>query len=415
MINILIIEDNKSKEEAILGVIAPVVVAAGGNISSCGSLVSARELLSVQCYDVIILDLVLPNRDGEDPEPEGGVSLMEELAISKALIRPAHVIGLTAYDSAKSTSEKRFSEYLWYLIKYDSASDGWSTQLRQKIDYIISSYRHILSGRLPLYDFDVGFLCALADPEMSALLRRPWNWTLRKVPGEKTLFHTGEIMIGSRKLRVVAAVQPHMGNVSACSISERLIRNFRPRLMIMTGICGGGDSSSQELLDLVVAEEAILHDSGKLTTVDRIVTLLPDPKTIQIGSLVRSVMQDIRIQDLMIPALSREFGLPSSRLLAVHFGPVASGNSVIAASEVVSSIRDRFRKLKGIEMEGYGFSFACTNSSNPAPEWIMIKSICDFADTSKGNGHQSQAASISVRFAEEWIKLVASSPYAFFN
>jgi nucleoside phosphorylase len=369
----------------------------------------------VQSYDIIILDLVIPNRDNEDPESDGGLSLIEELAISKTLIRPAHIIGLTAYEDAKSISEKAFSQYLWHLIKYDAASTEWVDQLCHKISYIINSYRHILNGRLPLYDFDVAFLCALADPEMSALLRRPWNWNIRKVPGEKTIFHVGEISLSNNKIRVVAAVQPHMGNVSACSISERLIKNFRPKIMIMTGICGGTDPSSQNFLDLVVAEESILHDSGKLITRDGAIALLPDPKTIQVGSLVRSTMQDPRIKRGIMHTLSLEFGVSNPDLISIHFGPVASGNGVIATQDIIVSIRDRFRKLKGIEMEGYGFSFACSNSSDPAPEWMLVKSICDFADSLKADDYQSRAASISVRFAEEWIKLISEPPHSVFS
>jgi nucleoside phosphorylase len=51
-------------------------------------------------------------------------------------------------------------------------------------------------------------------------------------------------------------------------------------------------------------------------------------------------------------------------------------------------------------MESYSVFYAAQNSTDPKPKAIVIKSICDFADSEKSDKYQKFAAYTSSQFAK---------------
>ena len=66
-------------------------------------------------------------------------------------------------------------------------------------------------------------------------------------------------------------------------------------------------------------------------------------------------------------------------------------------------------------MEGYGLAYACESARQPRPDWLLIKSICDFADAGKDNKFQLQAATVSMRYCQELLQLLAAEPHSYFE
>ena len=56
------------------------------------------------------------------------------------------------------------------------------------------------------------------------------------------------------------------------------------------------------------------------------------------------------------------------------------------------------RKTVGLDMESYGMFYATNNGTGLKATPICIKSICDFADSRKGDGFQKYAAYTSASF-----------------
>ncbi|KAM0078874.1 hypothetical protein ACKRZS_008740 [Fusarium odoratissimum] len=87
------------------------------------------------------------------------------------------------------------------------------------------------------------------------------------------------------------------------------------------------------------------------------------------------------------------------RDMRVHYGLIASGNQVIKDA----TIRDRLTKDLGghvlcVEMEaaGLAYNFPC----------IIIRGICDYADSHKNKDWQEHAAAVAAAFAKEFLQYI---------
>ena len=73
------------------------------------------------------------------------------------------------------------------------------------------------------------------------------------------------------------------------------------------------------------------------------------------------------------------------------------GSAVLADSGVVERVEAQNRKLRAIEMESYGLLLAGSYAASPRPLCIVAKSVCDFADSRKGDDYQEYASYTSAR------------------
>jgi len=85
---------------------------------------------------------------------------------------------------------------------------------------------------------------------------------------------------------------------------------------------------------------------------------------------------------------------------AVHYGAIASGDSVMKNAEH----RDQLQELKqfiGFEMESAGFVKAVGQKG-----YILIRGICDYADTHKNKDWQEYAASCAAGYAAALLRQI---------
>jgi nucleoside phosphorylase len=92
---------------------------------------------------------------------------------------------------------------------------------------------------------------------------------------------------------------------------------------------------------------------------------------------------------------------------------LGSGAAVIDAEQPVLDVLEHWRKLIGVEMEAYGVHLACQTAASPSPEFLCIKSICDFA-AKKTDDWQDYAAFTAAELChrfltEEWENLITGS------
>ena len=84
----------------------------------------AKVLLKQKQYDLMILDIALPERADQVPAPEAGIALLQEVIDrDKQYYRPREIVGLTAFSNIREQAAKRFAEDLWSVIQYDPGSD----------------------------------------------------------------------------------------------------------------------------------------------------------------------------------------------------------------------------------------------------------------------------------------------------
>lgn len=93
--------------------------------------------------DLMILDLNLPNRRGENAKRLAGLSFLKELNRRDSIVKPDHIIGLTAYSELKNEVRDEFEQNGWVIITYNTANAEWEETIKNKIDYISSNISNI--------------------------------------------------------------------------------------------------------------------------------------------------------------------------------------------------------------------------------------------------------------------------------
>jgi nucleoside phosphorylase len=171
---------------------------------------------------------------------------------------------------------------------------------------------------------------------------------------------------------------------------------------LVVGIAGGTRPEQQQYGDILVSESILYYEPQKLRPRGaefRTQSLLPDPLLYDRALNFRNGwVQKIPTELLAHSALDRA---PK-----VFFGPIASGEKVVADESFVSKLRNLQPKAVGIEMESAGVASAAL-ASIFGTGFLAIRSISDFADHRKGDDWQELAAHSAAAWAVSFIK---SSP-----
>ena len=261
------------------------------------------------------------------------------------------------------------------------------------------------------FDFDIGIICALDQPELSAVIEafggQP-NWEDIGNPRYTHLYHATKLTTESGKqLKVIATTSTSMGLTAASIATTQLVLQFKPRIVIMVGIAAGTKDGGKQFGDVLVADPSIDYNSGKVVRQDGIRAFLPDPYPIGLNARLRSVLLKHRGQNSIFEEIRAGWkGKPPFGVNRLHVGPLGAADQVIDDADRILEIQQNWRKLIGVEMETYGVYRACHEAPDPKPRFVSFKSVCDFA-AEKSDSWQEYAAyvaaSFSVRFLrKEW-------------
>jgi len=405
MVKILIADDNHLKIKDLREVLSHIPEISFENYDIATDLISAKRYLSVSHYDLLILDLNIPERAGDDPLPENGINFLEEIKRSQRLLKPFHIIGLTAYEKYKSQFESVFIDDLWGLIHYDPTNRGWEKQIKLKINYLLQSKRDLQSPFKKGYEFDLAIITALRITELESVLTLPANWESFTLNDDATEYHKGIFEKNGKKISVIAAAAPQMGMVAASVLTMKIIHSFRPKYIAMTGIAGGIKGIGN-FGDILASDISFDSGSGKIRTdSEGNKTFEPDYRSIELDTDLREALTSCKGKREFLDDIKRDWPADKPDTdLQIHIGPFASGAGVIENKQVIDEIRGHSRKLVGIDMETYGVFYACKHCSKPRPiSAFSFKSISDFADPEKNDSYQKFAAFTSTRFLYNFV------------
>lgn len=266
--------------------------------------------------------------------------------------------------------------------------------------------------------FDVAIVCALRTPELEMVLKtgEPPSWQrLPTIRNDSHIYqHTVYTTRAGNQLRVVAAAPNQMGLAASAVLATKMILRFRPKLVAMVGIAAGVKSESQGFGDILAAEHTFDYGAGKVATEEGKLVFKPDPKPLDIDPGLNSLLTDWQTNETELAAIRRSWpGVKPRTALTLHVGPLGSGAAVIDNREPVNEVKAHWRKLIGVEMEAYAVHRACRDALNPAPLYLCLKSICDFAEN-KADDWQPYAAFTAAQFCHrfltaEWESLFGSA------
>ncbi|KAF5066354.1 5'-methylthioadenosine/S-adenosylhomocysteine nucleosidase [anaerobic digester metagenome] len=405
MINILIVEDTRDKLEKVIKLINDEVDIPTENVLFASSTKEAKRILRKTSVDLMILDLVLPVDVDDTATPENGINFLDEIYSHPTMHPPIHIVGLTGFSEYREQYADKFTKYLWHLIDYKAEESDWKEKLKEIIFHLIKVRRDFLNPINFKYDYDIAIIAALNNPELQQILNLDGKWSTLSVENDATSYHTGYFERGNKKLKVICASAPQMGMVASATLAMKMINTFKPRYIIMTGIAAGYKDDKVDFGDILVADQSYDGTNGKIVTLDNGEKgFSPNPTPIPLDADIKEKIRCYENKHELLAQIKRGFnGNKPTSELKIKIGPIVSVPYVVQNEDEFVSFKDNQRKLIGLEMESFGIFYSACNTVNPKPIPIVIKSVCDFGDSHKGDNYQIYAAFTSAHFMYEFV------------
>lgn len=403
MINILIVDDKPEKQQEINTVLKEACVGYENiNIESTNDVGSTKTIMGQKDIDIMILDLHLPIRFIDGPVYEGGVTLIDEVKASKRYKYPTYVVSLSQHANETEAFRKGTGDIHKYII-YDEKDRSWAEELIKFVQSVIPTLCAGVSHRNYMYDLAV--ICALPE-ELEYVNKSLIDVKQIRAPFDDFIYFEGCYEKQGNLVHVIATCSTQMGMVAASTLTTKLIYNFCPRYVVMTGIAAGVKGKTN-MGDAIVAEytwdygagKEVIDESGQKKHKNTIQQIHISP---EISNMVRQLQLDTAFLDSV--KSEARVKKPKNKFNII-MGAVATGAAVIADPDKVKEIIDnQVRDLIAVEMEVYGVYYAANWAISPRPQFIAIKSVCDYADAEKNDDFHDYAAYTSVRVFEKMAK-----------
>lgn len=402
---VLVIHDRPEIMEEIAG----IVLDKGGSrcvIDRARDLVTGRDRFREHHYDLAIVDLTIPVVETmSDTTLQHADWLLTEAFAGLELKTPADVIAISKDGEAVRGIRTRIGEHVLAVITEDP--DGlWRSQVSEKLTYVLNTRRSRMLAANSTYDLEVAIITALdkeAHPyhkllelERSEELSNTWEFTLRSID---------EI-----DLRCVLTSVGRSGQAPAAATTQAVLTQFRPRVILMTGFCGGVESKLA-LGDVAAFASAAPWDYGKWTeaTNEKVPKFLPRSEAVPIeAGCLAQIVRDLESRSSVLnPAVQRRMQelsggkVTSSIIKSVAAG---SGSSVVTSENMLGRIVETNDAIHAIDMESHGFYYACRHTPVVRPDYLCIKGVADYCNGFKDDALHAVCSELSARVALEILR-----------
>jgi nucleoside phosphorylase len=304
-----------------------------------------------------------------------------------------------------------------------------------------------MTTRLSCEDYTVGWVCALPVELAAAeeMLDEEHETPAYNVH-DSNIYTCGRV--GEHNVVIACLPEGQIGTNSAAAVAVQMKSTFiSTRFGLMVGIGGGvpGEEMDVRLGDVVVSKPykthggVVQYDSGKatLTGFERTGSL-NSPPAILLGAVAKVRAKHLRGKGKLLEYISKLADLPDftreaagldvlfeagynhkggatckeckqdrsvtrearRQHVVVHYGTIASGNQVIKTATERDRLSTELGGVLCFEMEAAGLmnSFPC----------LVIRGICDYADSHKNKQWQMFAAGTAAAYAKEILSVIPS-------
>jgi nucleoside phosphorylase len=318
-------------------------------------------------------------------------------------------------------------------------------RVRIRVPYnLIRPYCHLRPE-----DYTVGWVSALPiELAAAAKMLDEEHQALPQAPNDSNLYTLGRI--GEHNVVIACLPAGRLGNNTAAAVAMQMKSRFTSiRFGLMVGIGGGVPSEEVDIRlgDVVVSQPqkghggVIQYDFGKVTPSGFMQTgFLNAPPTILLNAVSKiranhligrcglsghlskltdlpAFARDNTGPDLLFDASYNHAGGPTckpcgkereadrqprgSQEIIVHYGTIASGNQVMRDGTTRDRVSLVFGGVLCFEMEAAGLmnSFPC----------LVIRGICDYADSHKNKTWQAYAAATAAACAKEILSVIPAA------
>lgn len=381
IVKILILEDDDGKFEQIQNHINGIM--SDCDIQRVKNWLDYSNAINRIRFDLILLDLFVP-RSPKDKTVEDHHGLLVETTRSYDSISfctPAIV--LTRYSQNEGDFVQNLNNVDINVIPFNDYGD-WKEALKIKL----------LAAR-PKKKFEFVIVCAL-DKEMNAYESVADSiGPIRNISG----LVCREVKIDKYKGVVVRANR--MGLVASAIAATMALERFEPRLVCMSGICGG-ISGEADIYDLLVTQMCYQHDAGKWSNAG----FKAEPYAVQLDVEIQNKLIEIcadnelnkSLTEIVIPSEDEMPTVKGEFVLNIKSDAVtSSGCAVMAQDEKTSELNQLQRKLSGFDMEIYSIYEAARHASQRTA-FFAAKTVVDDGGNNKGDRFHRVGCLISAGF-----------------
>ena len=360
----------------------------------------ARQRLSTEYYDLLILDLNMPMDIGEPPNMKAGAEFVDEIMDTDRIKKPVDIIVLSAFDESVQEFKRQVERTGFVIVQYDENTLEWRETLKSRVSYLclLREQREYIP-KPPLCDV---LLVTAVPIETAAVLNLGYKWSTFILQGDSTIYRHTTIQLNDGVCNIVHSQLPEMGMTASAVHTTKAVLSLKPKFVIMTGIAAGLEKAAN-IGDIIVATDVWNYNSGKYiekSDEDSVAAeLLPDSKHINMDRATKDKLLATDFTRQLIQIKNSFQGIAPSSPLNVFYGPMACGSAVVTSKDVIDLVKSQARKVVGLDMESYGVYLACRDVCYPSVNAIVIKSISDFADRNKDDSSQDYAAYTSTSFA----------------
>lgn len=378
---ILVLEDEDNKFEQVRAHVVDIIPEA--IIQREKNWLDYSRAVATDKFDLILLDLIVPRSAKDDTVEDHHASLVETTRDyrSKSFSTPAIVLTRHSLDQGDFVYDLNLVDI--NVIPFNDHG-MWQEALKIK-----------LLAAQPTKKFDVVIVCAL-EKEADAFEGLTDTWgPVKTISG----LRCREVKIGEYKAVIVRATR--MGLVAAAVAAAFALDRFEPRLICMSGICGGVAGES-EMYDLLVTQCCHQHDAGKWSTkgfksehYDVQLEVDVHNKLVEVASdtaLIALLLADLNPGKSEVPN-----GQERVRCNIKSDAITSSGSAVIAQEGKTSTLAVGQRKLAGFDMEVYSVYEAARHALNRTA-FFAAKAVVDDGGENKGDSFHRIGCLLSARF-----------------
>lgn len=333
-------------------------------------------------FDLILLDLIVPRSARDSTLEDHHASLVETTRDyhCKSFSTPAIVLTRHSLDVGDFVHDLNLVDI--NVIPFNDHG-MWREALKIK-----------LLAAQPTKKFDVVILCAL-EKEAGAFEGLTDTWgSVKTISG----LICREVQIGEYKTVIVRANR--MGLVAAAVAAAFALDRFEPKLICMSGICGGVNGES-EMYDLLVTQSCHQHDAGKWSTSGFKSEHYDVQLDVDVHNKLVEVASDPAMMNLLADLNPGRSEVPNGKervtYKIISDAITSSGSAVIAEEGKTSTLAVGQRKLAGFDMEVYSVYEAARHAHNRTA-FFAVKAVVDDGGKNKGDTFHRIACQLSAKF-----------------
>ncbi|MCM1141161.1 MAG: hypothetical protein NC453_21555 [Muribaculum sp.] len=406
-ISILIMDDSEHKTTAIKNLLIDECGLSKESIDTASTINEGRTRLRNSYYDLLILDLVMPNLTGEEADHEAAPKFIDEIYEGHGFKLPNQIIGFTAYDEEYENLKLRFEEKLWSIIKYSQGEINWKNRIRSKVNHLLNSKSRLIESIISKNKFDVGIICALSEEflEMKKAFGDKWKRE-NDIDFPVPIYSTELVTANANTIRICALCIGEVGLVPATAMTTAMILTFSPQALFMTGITAGFKDRDLKLGDLVISKSVSEPIIGKIVGDDNKIELKREYHVLKTDVKLYGYAQELSSDVEFISDFNKHLKtinlLQEGSNLKIICAPTVSVPFVVGNGALMEKLKGQGdRKLTALDMEGYGMYHSSNLLNVPC---IWIKSVSDLGDTQKDDKYHKIGAYASGYFIYKLIK-----------